>query len=610
MTRSIMLAAAVALSALGARAEGWLCPVLNRTFDFPYGWSGETEDPPLSMDSKYAIVAMDAGLEYLGKWMRWNGGYTPTNYAALANRTLSNRLLPRSFLQSMYGKFRNLVNDDYHYTYTSGEMTNEVLGFCDNVEFGELGDETGEGSGEYYFYINDFRRVIGESLLPEIGNSEYALSVAETAVSNAIHGILGKNASRYEPWHNPLTGEPLTIGDVILAKYFPASWWVALDLEGYNYEIGQQAFKSILINPFWGVVRHAHYAGYNIPQMFMHCKSRTPYTLTEAEDDYKSYTTYYCQLTTNADCSADLKLNFVLFGTATSNRYTNTRPITYGETVSGYSYASGEPSSLVLENLPMEKCIRGSFSMLYDLPGIGYTNCDFANIGYRIAMPTNFGIRLPYIYTVRHYGINKGSPASGFPQATSVEDSVYVYTLYNYKCEGDDYYGQYVSYDSKGVLSDGNWSYNQDPYLVDANVNLPKIDNDIEGMSQELHGYPIVRVRYDTSNPTFHFEPMEVPGAADKCLVTYNQRQVEVNGEPVWVADVAGWMSTNTWTFTADPNAGWIGDAPPATYTVQPTYEEVDENYFYEDPYNWELPFSFSIDLFASWVSQRWCRWE
>ena len=160
------------------------------------------------------------------------------------------------------------------------------------------------------------------------------------------------------------------------------------------------------------------------------------------------------------------------------------------------------------------------------------------------------------------------------------------------------------------MLVDGNWSYRPDPYLVDANVNLPKIDDDIELMSEELHGYPIVKVQYDNTNPTFHFEPMEVPNAADKCLVTYNDRQVEVNGEPVWVVDVAGWMSTNTWTFTADPNAGWIGVAPPATYTVQPTYEEVDGNYFYEDPYNWELPFSFSIDLFASWVSRRWLYWE
>ena len=602
--RSIMLAAAVALSALGASAEGWSCPVLNRTFDFPYGWAVGAEDPPLSMDSKYAIVAMDAGLEYLAQWMRWNGGYTPNNYAALANRTLSDRLLPRSFLQSMYGKFRDLVNDNYHYTYTSGGMTNEVLAFCDNLEFGE----TGEGSGEYYFYINDFRHIYADLLLPAIGNPDISLSVAETAVSNAIHSILGADASRYEPWHNPLAGTPITIADLIYANDYPFSWVMALDLE--DYEIGQQAFKHILINPFSGVVRNLHYAGANIPQMLIHCKSRTPYTLTEVEDDYKSYTTYYCQLTTNADCSADLKLNFVLFDTAKSNRYTRTRPITYGETVSGYSYASGSPYKIVMANLPMEKCIRGTFDMTYNLPDIGETLCHFHNIGYRIAMPTNFGVRLPYIYTVRHYGINKGSPASGFPQATSDIDDMYVYTLYNYKCEGDDYYGQPVSYDSKGVLVDSNWSYSPDPYLVDANVNLPKIDNDIEWMSAELHNYPIVKVQYDNTSPTIHFEPMEVPNAADKCLVTYNDRQMEMNGEQIWVVDVAGWMSTNTWTFTADPNAGWIGEGTPTTYTVQPTYEEVDGNYFYEDPYNWELPFSFSIDLFASWVSRRWLSWE
>lgn len=602
--RRIILAAAVALSALGAKAVGWVCPVLNRSFDFPYTWAEGMEYPPLSMESKYAIVAMDAGLEYLEQWMRWNSGYTPANYAALTNKTLSASLLPRSFFQSMYGKFRDLVNGDYHYTYTSGEMTNEVLGLCDNVEFGE----TSEGSGEYYFYINDFRHIYANSLLPSIGNADDSPSVAETAVSNAIHSIVGADASRYEPWHNPSTGTAITIADVIYANDYPRSWAMALDLE--NYEIGLHAFKHILINPFYGVVRHPHYAGHNIPQMFIHCKSRTPYTLTEVEDDYKSYTTYYCQLTTNADCSADLKLNFVMFDTSTSNRYTNTRPITYGETVSGYSYARGSPSSLVMENLQMEKCIRGSFSMLYDLPGIGYTNCHFHNIGYRIAMPTNFGVSLPYIYTVRHYGINKGSPVGGFPQATSDSDDMTVYTLYNYNCEGNDYFGNPISYDSKGVLVGSNLSYSPDPYLVDANVNLPKIDNDIGEMFEQLNGYRIAKVRYDDTSPTFHFEPAEVPNAADKCLVTYNDRQVEVNGEPIWVVDVAGWMSTNTWTFTADPNAAWIGAAPPATYTVQPTYDEVNGHSFYDGTYIWELPFSFSIDLFASWVSQRWWQWE
>ena len=604
MIHRIILAAALTLSAIGASAVGWECPILNRSFDFPYGWAGGSEDPPLSMESKYAIVAMDAGLEYLGQWMRWNGDYTPANFNALSNKTLSASILPRSFLQSMYGKFRDLVNGDYHYTYTSGEMTNEVLGLCDNVEFGE----TSEGSGEYYYYINDFRHIYPDSLLPGIGNYYDSPSVAETAVSNAIHSILGKDASRYEPWHNPLTGTTITIADLILANNYPLSWSMALDRT--NSEIGQQAFKRILINPFYGAVRHLHHVGYNIPQMFLHCKSRTPYTLTEAEDDNISYTTYFCQLTTNADCSADLKLNFVTFDTTVSNRYTNTRPITYGETISGCSYASGSPSSLVMENLPREKCIRGEFSMMYDLPDIGYTNCRFHNIGYRIAMPTNFGIRLPYIYTVRHYSINKGSPASGFPQATSDVDDMYVYTLYNYKCEGGDYFGGAVSYVSNGVLVASNWSYSPDPYLLDANVNLPKIDNDIEFMSEQLHSYRFAKVQYDNTNPTFHFEPEEVPNAADKCLVTYNHRQVEVNGEMVWEVDVAGWMSTNTWTFTADANAAWGGVAPSATYTVQPTYAEVDGHNFYEYPYNWELPFSLSIDLFASWVSNRWLRWE
>jgi hypothetical protein len=602
MMRRIILAAAVALSALGVRAEGWLCPVLNRTFDFPYAWAIESEDPPLSMDSKYAIVTMDAGLEYLGQWMRWNVGYTPTNYAALANNTLSNRLLPREFFQSMYGKFRDLVNSDYHYTYTSGEMTNEVLALCDNVEFGE----TSEGSGEYHFYINDFRHIYPHWLLPEIGSFDGSLSVAETAVSNAIHRILGADASRFKPWHDPITGTQITIGDVIYANDYPYSWGMALDLG--NGEMDSRAFKHILINPFYGVVRHLHYAGLNIPQMFMHCKSRTPYTLTEAEDDFKSYTTYFCQLTTNANNSADLKLNFVSFDTTTSNKYTNTRPITYGETVSGRSCASGSPSSIVLANLPMEKCIRGKFDKMFDLPNFGNVPCHFYNIGYRIATTTNFGIRLPYIYTVRHHRINKGSSASGFPRATSDLDYFSAHTLYNYKCEGEGYYGQQVSYDNKGVLSTSSYAgYHPDPYLLDATNNLPTIDGDIKNISSALHDHPIVQVRYDNTSPTFHFEPMEVPGDADLCLVTIN---AIVNEAPEWSEVVVGWVSTNTWTFIDDPNASWIGEAPPATYTVQPAYEEVDGDYFYERPYYWELPFSFSIDMFAGWVSQRWLRWE
>lgn len=604
MMRRIILAAALTLSAIGASAEEWDCPILNRYFDFPYGWAVGSEDPPLSMESKYAIVAIDAGIEYLGQWMRWNGGYTPTNYSALYNRTLSDRLLPRSFFQSMYGKFRDLINGDYHYTYTSGEMTNEVLALCYYVEI----RETSEGSGEYYFYINDFRHIYPDSLLPEIGTHCGSPSVAETAVSNAIHSIIGADAIRYAPWHNPLTGTAITVADLIYANNYPRSWTIALDLE--NYEIGSRAFKQILINPFYGAVRYLYFTAHNVPQMFMHCKSRTPYTLTEAEDDYKSYTTYFCQLTTNANCSADLKLNFITFDTTVSNRYTNTRPITYGETISGCSSASGSPSSLVMENLPMEKCIRGEFSMMYDLPNIGYTNCHFHNIGYRIAMPTNFGIKLPYIYTVRHYGIDKGSPVSGFPQKTSDIDDILIHTLYNYKCEGSDYFGGAISYVSNGVLVASNGSYSPDPYLLDANVNLPKIDNDIESMSELLHGYRIAKVQYDNTNPTFHFEPMEVPNAADKCLVSYNRRQIEINGEQTWVEDIAGWMSTNTWTFTEDTNAAWIGVAPSATYTVQPTYKEVDDHDFYEDPYPWELPFSLSIDMFASWVSQRWFHWE
>lgn len=603
MMRRIILAAALTLSAVGASAVGWECPVLNRTFVFPFGWAVGSEAPPLSMESKYAIVAMDAGLEYLEQWMRWNGGYTPTNYSALANNELSDKMLPRSFLRSMYDKFANVVNGDYHYTYTSGEMTNEVLALCDYVEF----RETFEGSGEYMFYINDYRHIYPDSLTPGIGTHYGYPSVAETAVSNAIHSILGKDASREDSWLNRESGEIITIGDMIYANDYPRSWAMALDLE--NSEIGSRAFKQILIDQFYAAFRPLYYIGYNVPQMFMHCKSRTPYTLTEAEDDHKSYTTYFCQLTTNANCSADLKLNFVTFDTAVSNRYTNTRPITYGETVSGYSSARGLSSSIVLANLPRKKCIRGTFEMMYDLPDIGYTNCYFHNIGYRIAMPTNFGIKLPYIYTVRHYSIDKGSPVGGFPQATSDIDDVLIHTLYNYNCEGLNYDEGQISYKGKGILFADKYKGSHDPYLVDANVNLPVIDGDIENISWFLHYHPIVQVRYDNTSPTYHFASMEVPKAADKCLVSYNRRQIEINGEQTWVEDIAGWMSTNTWAFTADKNAAWIGDAPPYTIEINPSWEEVNGNIVHQDPYPWELPFSFSIDLFASWISKRWFHW-
>ena len=604
MTHRIILAVTVILSAICASAEGWFCPVLNRTFDFPYGWAVGSEDPPLSMESKYAIVAMDAGLEYLEQWMRWNGDYTPANFNALSNKTLSASLLPRSFFRSMYGKFRDLVNGDYHYTYTSGEMTNEVLGLCDNVEFGE----TSEGSGEYRFYINDYRHIYPDSLLPEIGTHYGSPSVAETAVSNAIHSILGKDARRDVSWLNPSPATPITIADLIKASYYPKSWTMALDRT--NSEIGQQAFKRILINPFYGAVRHLHYAGDNIPQMFMHCKSRTPYTLIEEVDDHLSYTTYLCELSTNADYSADVKLNYQSFETSVSNRYTNIKPITYGEAIEGTAYASGNAASIVFENIPMKKCIRGTFEKMYNLPNIGYTNCYFHNIGYAVATTaTNIRIRLPFVNTVRHYSINKGVPASGFPEATSDIDKIYTYTLYNYKCEGYDYYGNNVSLSGRGLLSGANNNGNVDPYLRTANYSL-LIDSALVDISLKLNNYPTIKVIYDSTSPAYHFEPMEVPQNADKCLVSYNRRQIEINGEQTWVEDIAGWMSTNTWTFTADTNAAWIGDAPPHTFEINPSWEEVNGSSIYQAPYTWELPFSFSIDLFASWVSQRWFNWE
>ena len=212
--------------------------------------------------------------------------------------------------------------------------------------------------------------------------------------------------------------------------------------------------------------------------------------------------------------------------------------------------------------------------------------------------------------TVRHYSINKGVPASGFPVATSDIDEIHTYTLYNYKCEGYDYYGDNVSLSGRGLLSGANNNGNVDPYLRTANYSL-LIDSALVGISLKLNNYPTIQVIYDNTSPAYHFEPMEVPQNADKCLVSYNRRQIEINGEQTWVEDIAGWMSTNTWTFVEDKNAAWIGDAPPHTFEIKPSWEDVNGNsVVYQDPNPWELPLSFSIDPSAPWVSQRWLRWE
>ena len=158
-------------------------------------------------------------------------------------------------------------------------------------------------------------------------------------------------------------------------------------------------------------------------------------------------------------------------------------------------------------------------------------------------------------------------------------------------------------------MSGANNNGNVDPYLRTANYSL-LIDSALVDISLKLNNYPTIKVIYDSTSPAYHFEPMEVPQNADKCLVSYNRRQIEVNGEQTWVEDIAGWMSTNTWTFTADKNASWIGDAPPHSFEIQPSWQEIDGHSVRQDPYPWELPFSFSIDLFASWVSQRWFNWE
>lgn len=593
----LFIAAALSSLALSAWAFGWYCPTLGREFDFPYAWSGEG-DPPLSMESKYAIVAMDAGLEYLSHWMKWEWNYVPANYAALANRTLSDKLLPASFLQSMFGKFGNLINDDYHYTYRSGEMTNEVLAFVDNFEIGY--DGTG-GSGDFVG-IDDFRRIYPSSLFPHIGGYT-GYSPAHDVVTNAYYNILGTRPKVWDSWLDYADGYPVDLGELIFANDNSYSWSLAFG--------GTMPYYTILKDVFYGYARQYHHMSANIPQMLLHCKSRTPYLFIEAEDVYTSYTTYFCQLTTNADNTASLKLNYVYFDTETSNAYSRTRPITYGDKISGSAYASGSPAQIVLENVPMKWCVRGEFEMMYDLPGFGYTNYIFQNIGVAIAMPTNFGMRLPYEYTVRHYGITKDRIASGFPSAPHGEFMAYPKTLYNYDCDGYDYYGNTIAYSAKGILDAVDYIDfpSNNPYEVSNAFQLPQIDNDISGISWALHDYPRVQVKYDDSDPTYAIPVQPHPTASDLCLVTYNRRETVVNGETLTVVDIAGWMHTNSWTFVED-RTGHLDPPPPATYTFSPTYEEVDGDWFYDDPYYWELPFHFYIDMFSTIVPEKWVRWE
>lgn len=595
--RAIRTAAAAALAAvaLSACAEGWRCPVLNRFFDFPWGWPVQSADPPLTMESKYAIMAMDAGLDFYNHWMKWQPDYAPANQQQLVAGTVDDKMLSRNFIAGIYTRFATLINDNYHYTYRSGEQTNEVLAFAYNVEMGYEAQDIGT-----YFVVDDLRRVPPSQQFPNIGGSQ-APDYAALAVSNAIHDILGVDATHMPSFTDP-NGGVHDISDVTYTKSYPLTWGLAMDNRAFNPPECLQAgsFYPVVLDPFKAYLRHEHFLGNDIPQMFMHCKSRTPFNYTERKDVHTSTTTYLCQLTTNADDSATLKLTYVFFSTSHSNEYVHTRPISYGDKISGQSEAQGVAYGIGLENLKTRKAIIGEeiHREVY-IPSSGLTKyCLLYPCGYAIDEERTWGERLDYDFVVKSHYITKGNDfARGFPAATCAQDWGQAWTLYSYECEGEDYYGGPVSYSGEGIEASGVASNN--PYYVDFEYNSRAFDSDIYNISEALHTLPSIEVYYDQSNPEFTLGPFPHPTHPDMCIVV----SVDDNYSTV------GWMYTNTWNFVEDAAAGWIGAGPYMAEIVYPNYYEKDGDYLYE-LFPWELPFHFYVDMFASWISNKWGVWE
>ena len=594
----IAAAAFLVACAISAHATGWYCPVLGREFDFPWGWSGDSAyDPNLTMDSKYAIMATDAGLDFYNHWMKWQPDYIPANQQQLVAGTVDDKMLSRNFMAGIYTRFATLINDDYRHTYVgSGGMTNEVLALAYNVEMGYNQPST-------YFVVDDLRHVPTYEALPNIGGSmspEYAV----LAVSNAIHDILGIDATR-KPSFTSAYGDTYDIGDIVYAKNCWYTWGLAYDNRAFNPPECLQAgsFYPVVLDPFKSYLRHAHYLGNDIPQMFMHCKGKTPFTYTERKDVYTSTTTYLCELTTNADNSATLKLTYVLFGTSTSNEYVHTRQLCYGDKVSGQSEAQGSAYGIGIGNLKTRKAIIGEVihREVY-IPSTGQTKyCLLYPCGYAIDEERTWGEQLDYDYVVTsHYITKQNSPVGGFPAATSAWDWGQSWTLYNYNSDGSDYYGNPASYDGKGIAGGGGGGGTTDPYYADFWFNSREFDSDIYNMSEALHTMPSIEVYYDQGNPEFTFPPITPPTAPDMCLV------VSVDNGTY---STEGWMYTNTWNFVEDQGASWLGAGPPAAEIVYPYYYEKDGDWLYE-LFPWELPFHFYVDMFASWISNKWGMWE
>lgn len=597
-------AAALAVASVAAFAD-WYCPVLNRSFDFPFGWPEGSSSPPLTMDSKYAKVATDAGLEYYRQWMLWNGSYIPANQQALAARTLSDKLLPRDFVAGTFGKFGSLVNDDYHAVYGSGEMTNEVLAFAFNTEI----DIFSDGSSTYG--VDDLRRVPSSSLFPNIGG-EQSRSPADIAISNALANTCGVQATPLTPFY--YDGASVDLATILGAWDYMASWSLAMEYRQLEPPDCLQAgsFYPIVNDPWRSYLRHYHYRVNDIPHMLFRCRGRTPFNYTETEDWQVSSTYYYCELTTNDDATATLKLNYVLFEHTTSNAYSLTRPLFYGERVTGEAQAEGTAYGVALGNLQTAEAVIGQefWRDVYIEQMSSNVHCCLWPVGYRIAEERDFGTKLDYRYKLKKYAIAKRAnyENAGFPASTSAYDCSNVWTLYQYDSDGSDYYGNPATYSGKGVENSGTVMTN-DPYYVDHYFNSQAFDSDVYYMSEALHPTVGIEVYYDQGDPEFTLGPYPVPNAADKCLVTYNHRPAQDGGVEV---DVAGWMYTNTWNFVYEPSAWWGGitaTCPKVTEVVYPQYYEKDGDALYElSP--WQLPFTFAVDMFSKWVSNRWGMWE
>ena len=408
--------------------------------------------------------------------------------------------------------------------------------------------------------------------------------------------------------------DSVDLATIIYAWDYMLSWSLAMDYRQLDPPECLQAgsFYPIVSDPWRSYLRHYHHTGEDIPHMLFRCRGRTPFSYNERVDWQISSTYYYCELTTNDDATATLKLNYVLFEHTTSNAYSLTRPLFYGERVTGEAQAEGTAYGVALSGLRTKKtCIMdGEFWRDVYIPSTGETkHCCITPCVYKIAEERSFGTKLDYLYRLKKYAITKRANYEnvGFPAATSAYDRSNVWTLYQYDSDGSDYYGNPATYSGKGIESSGSVATN-DPYYVDHYFNSQAFDSDIYYMSEALHPSVGIEVYYDQGDPEFTLGPFTVPNHPDMCIVTSNHR-ADPDHPGVRVVDVEGWMYTNDWNFVEDPGAWWDGAGPTMTEIVYPQYYEKDGDAIYE-LFPWQLPFTFAVDMLSKWVSNRWGMWE